>query len=1454
MTMTKFSSQKTSASSKAVRARTHHVVQYAFWTAASVFLLSTLGACDVPFFPFERTPDLPRGSITGQVMRGDVPAAFAGIVVQGAGKIVTADSEGRFRINGLGKGRWSLRVLDDEDNDGIVDSSMIRTFLIEDVDVLAAVPILKQDISEPNTLYLGELQLITSEMTSGTVRIGLDLPSASNTNVKVYATREVNYYEDDSPQSFAFSFGAEAVAHVDAQGNFQFNSVLFQDSPPSSGGPLYAVAVQFSDDNPAASEVLAVSEPMLMQSGSTFDLVVPSTGQLPTRGVLHTLNSELLTGLAVVDYNAYILLQIPGSGAFPPCEIDGRPDVADLVDRFPAVRFTQTHLGEQGELPLPLGVWDVQLCITTGERTYQGILSQQVLGPAVGGAAAPLWGPYAMTPVDRICQPRCLVTADDDTCVEDSPLLPDGEGFRTYRDCDDDGSRGMPVSKNTDVTLVAAIRSICAQQCGSTLNALDAAGSPQRCTIETLNPADFGLDANNEATNPNGEYDCDDDGDGQPDFTEAEDCYGPGLGTDLDGDGLCSGLDAFPECAANEATICVAGTFDLDLKEADGVVKSFVNTNFGDAGQSTLSIGGSQLVIDATTVRDVNGVERIVMFGEDIVEGGDLHLAKWETSFEGSFTTGNQLISDPASAPNGEGLIQTFRFEDDGKALPAYKTMGVAAYDDKIFVAYTRNIDGEPRAYLMMIGADKTEWSFNESLTADRNVSGLQETTEFFSLASDVVVTRTSVVDTVEFVDLAVSGMVRTTSGDYAAVWRWKAVLPSDSQSGELFRYAGWNENPVLDEPSASLILPAATANALAFDDVKGLQAVGFSSNVDGEKEARLLSVDNVGNMNTQTVSDDAFRDHLFMDVKIAGGRIAAVGYSEGFLGRPEAVPAEPAGTFPAALFVSVFDGNEVSFGASGPRVSGSFGFSRANSMLFNGNDLLLVGNTVPVDEMGELLQPVALTAWRYRYEDDSSFTRLGAKEGEGLLLPQIASATVANDLFQGQAAALVTRDEQVFVAGSLSILNEDTGVSEDPAAWELAFDTAAECGNGVVEASEKCDITIAAGQQGACADEAICATLDAADECKDVKLDGVGCEAECIYENTTSAPEGCIVDAGVALDGGSLCGNGTVDEADGETCDTALVEGETGVCPTQDDCMALDNTCFTFGVENTGCLAKCVESPVQDPPFECQNSDAGSSLSDGGIIDEGAQLDGGVSPDSGLVIDGGASLDGGSVDGGSVGGGTPQCVSAQDIGSICTPAANCATSSAARCTAIGECSCCAEGVVISGGMENMYMNEACINDVTFTDDAQYFSTQHWKVVAGDIKINRTGITTIDLPSLAYVEGKFSATSNTTLTSIRLGTLTLTTPSSFNISSNALLSSVNWHSLNCDILKVTSNQSVKTSDITSILSTTTSNSTAIENNGCDYAASVAGSDSCEAYGQTCTEISGDGHPHGGECQ
>jgi hypothetical protein len=143
--------------------------------------------------------------------------------------------------------------------------------------------------------------------------------------------------------------------------------------------------------------------------------------------------------------------------------------------------------------------------------------------------------------------------------------------------------------------------------------------------------------------------------------------------------------------------------------------------------------------------------------------------------------------------------------------------------------------------------------------------------------------------------------------------------------------------------------------------------------------------------------------------------------------------------------------------------------------------------------------------------------------------------------------------------------------------------DCAQKCGNGVVEPGESCDKT--ADGDDACPKS--CPPSPSA--CLDSKLVGTedDCTAHCELQRVDvcrRASDGCCADGCTAAndpDCSATCGNGVVDSANGETCDTAISPGAPGACPhTCSDGMA----CTRDVLVATGtCQAACVFLRITD-------------------------------------------------------------------------------------------------------------------------------------------------------------------------------------------------------------------------------------------------------------------------------
>jgi len=145
--------------------------------------------------------------------------------------------------------------------------------------------------------------------------------------------------------------------------------------------------------------------------------------------------------------------------------------------------------------------------------------------------------------------------------------------------------------------------------------------------------------------------------------------------------------------------------------------------------------------------------------------------------------------------------------------------------------------------------------------------------------------------------------------------------------------------------------------------------------------------------------------------------------------------------------------------------------------------------------------------------------------------------------------------------------------------------DCAVACGNGLLEAGEACDTTIAAGDAGACPTVAGC---DDMDHCTTDSVSAAGtCDAACANTVVTAFVNGdmcCPAGGTLATDSdcAGSCGDGVVSGS--ERCDTAIASGSTGACPTAASCNDGD-FCTVDSLRQPGtCNARCTNTTITTP------------------------------------------------------------------------------------------------------------------------------------------------------------------------------------------------------------------------------------------------------------------------------
>jgi hypothetical protein len=155
-----------------------------------------------------------------------------------------------------------------------------------------------------------------------------------------------------------------------------------------------------------------------------------------------------------------------------------------------------------------------------------------------------------------------------------------------------------------------------------------------------------------------------------------------------------------------------------------------------------------------------------------------------------------------------------------------------------------------------------------------------------------------------------------------------------------------------------------------------------------------------------------------------------------------------------------------------------------------------------------------------------------------------------------------------------------DGGVPLDGPAPDGGGDLPGTCGNGAVDPGESCDIAIPAGKAGACPP----ASCDDGIACTQDTRSGDGCTAQCFHRPITefSGADGCCPTDATHFtdpDCSASCRDGKIDA--GETCDTAIAEGDPGACPTAASCRDGDPCTTDILLSANTCSARCLHQPI---------------------------------------------------------------------------------------------------------------------------------------------------------------------------------------------------------------------------------------------------------------------------------
>ena len=505
-------------------------------------------------FPLDRVTPLTPGTVRGNAVRPDVDgrpgAAFVRVTGVGSNLVRSGDDGGFFVVGGLSPGRLDLRFVDDVDGDGWPDRG--REIAMHFGENGGAV----------DGIELGTLDLDGTFGVRGTAGVKDDIVVAPGALVaRVYALRarcsDVNgILPIDVGDGACADSGIERLAHgiegeaaADAAGDWQLTRLI--------AGAIEVVGVLYEQNTDGTlGAVVDVSGPFVIDGTALDENAPPRTDgpQLIFDDVPPAAVDVTVLLSSAVGADAFAVFSRRGD------LVGSCAEARDVAATVADARVVEIDNGSDA-LVVPAvfaGVWDVVVC----DDNRRGATTSQL---AIAGTDL-RWP---------------VVMLETDPC----PLSPDLNDADA-RDCDGDSRPGLPLAR------FEALRGACAAQCldqNAPLSALGAAIAERTCTVDDV------------------VYDCDDDSDGQADVTEPIACIGPGRGTDLDGDGLCSIVDAFPNCAENDPAVCVAGREQLTPRVPDdGTPDDELEGDFGRVSAVVFDVGlaggGAVLAMSALSV------------------------------------------------------------------------------------------------------------------------------------------------------------------------------------------------------------------------------------------------------------------------------------------------------------------------------------------------------------------------------------------------------------------------------------------------------------------------------------------------------------------------------------------------------------------------------------------------------------------------------------------------------------------------------------------------------------------------------------------------------------------------------------------------------------------------------------------------------------------------------------
>jgi hypothetical protein len=454
-------------------------------------------------YEFPRGADQRPGELSGRALRTDrdvvAPGGFAKITRVATARAHRTRADGAFVIGGLEPGTVLLRFDDDADGDGWPEYGGFAGVTMPTNPDGSVGFVLLGDVPMRGTMTIRGQVLIDD---GGAGRA----PAELGLIARVYVLRGQCF----PPGGGAVADQADCAPDLPALGA-RIETGIEAETAVDAQGDFELTGILSGQ----AEVAVLVYEPHGGALGPVVDAAGPIVAQGQAGGTVSLEPIPLPSArppLGERDVDLAVEPALPGGQVFlsPAGQLVTCADVTGALRLDVSLTSAALH-----RISVPVGAWNVTVC-SLARSGYAGtFLALPATSPL---EPPPVWPVFAIERDLRV------------PCINDAGEI----------DCDEDGLQAIPLL----VESTRALWEACASQCvdpvaGRQLVARD------KCTV---------IDE---------VFDCDDDGDGQPDVTEPNECLGPFRGTDLDGDFICSPNDPFPQCAANDPVLCAAGTNDV---------------------------------------------------------------------------------------------------------------------------------------------------------------------------------------------------------------------------------------------------------------------------------------------------------------------------------------------------------------------------------------------------------------------------------------------------------------------------------------------------------------------------------------------------------------------------------------------------------------------------------------------------------------------------------------------------------------------------------------------------------------------------------------------------------------------------------------------------------------------------------------------------------------------------